>query len=80
MRRARLLWLMPPRTLSWAAGRDGVAARTVTAHQLTESQQVATSPKTPAAISQPSDRQWDCNCISGCRSVVGEAGYRGCFR
>src|SRR6516225_2381518 len=30
--------------------------------------------------SQPSDRQWDCNCISGCRSVVGEAGYRGCLR
>ena len=27
--------------------RDGVAARTVTAHQLTESQHVTTSPKTP---------------------------------
>jgi hypothetical protein len=48
--------------------------------KLTESQQVATSPKTPAATSQPSDRQWDCNRISGCRSVVGEAGYRGYLR
>ena len=57
-----------------------LAASTVTAHQLTESQQVATSPKTPAATSQPSDRQWDCNCICGCRSVMGEAGYRGCLR
>ena len=54
-------------------GRDGVAARTVTAHQLTESQQATTSPKTSAATSQPSDGHWDCNFISGCRSVVGEA-------
>ncbi len=52
-----------PGVLSWAAGRDGVAARAVTAHQLTESQQATTSPKTPAATSQPSDGQWDCNFI-----------------
>jgi hypothetical protein len=53
-------------------GGTGVAA--VTAHQLTESQQATTSHKTPAATSQPSDGQWDCNFIWGCRSVLREAG------
>jgi len=38
----------------WAAGRAR-SRRTVTAHQLTKSQQATTSPKTPAATSQPSD-------------------------
>ena len=46
----------------------------VTTHQVTGRQQATTSPKTPAATSQPSDGQWDCNFISGCRSVLGDAG------
>src|SRR5215468_12145652 len=45
----------------------------VTTHQVTGRQQATTSPKTPAATSQPSDGQWDCNFISGCRSVLGDA-------
>jgi hypothetical protein len=57
----------------WAAGRAR-SRRTVTTHQLTESQQATTSPKTPAATSQPSDGQWDCNFIWGCRSPLREAG------
>src|SRR5262249_23003649 len=55
----------------------GSASARVTAHQVTGSQQATTSPKTPAATSQPSDGQWDCNFISGCRSVVGHAGIWG---
>src|SRR5262245_47672123 len=42
--------------------------------QVTGSQQATTSPKTLATTSQPSDGQWDCNFISGYRSVVGDAG------
>jgi hypothetical protein len=61
-------------TPSWAAGKRGSGRARGTPHQVTGRQQATTSPKTQATTSQPSDGQRDCNFISRCRSILGDAG------
>src|SRR5262249_23423442 len=64
-----------PRTSPFSPNRPRASVDNPT--PVTGSQQATISPKTPAATSQPSDGQWDCNFISGGRSPMATVCIRG---